>query len=410
MKQSHFLFIVCLLFVCIFIPFFNAFGVVRELGMGEIGTAYPQTAMAARYNPAGIIDMGNRTDFALGCSLLNADASISGSKIPILNQKTTTTQGKYTPLTVFGITKILSPNLSVALNGDIGIVSSFGSTNKSIRAFGRGPGSLDILLPSIALTVAKKINEKHCLGVSIPFYLGRFKFAGGQNLAANSLYPNNVSNRGFDWAYGWGLKFGWLYHITDCLNFGISYTTGLLSSSKFHKYKGLTPSKGKFESPADLLCGIAYRYGRGVVGLQARYFFFTPFSTLHNSVNAPGKRGAKNGPGSGINDVVQYSFGIDYDVSNCLVVRAGYYHFGPTFVRRSNVASLFIRPRLGFQRNNLSCGATYNFKDFDVSSVLICAVFKRTVKSPPIAAIGNGVIKANFNRSFTFGINVGKFF
>jgi len=223
-------------------------GFVKEVGMGNIGVAYPQSALAARYNPACVVEMGNRIDFSLGTSLVHGHVTVAGSSVPELNQKASTTQARWFPASLFGVVKMLSKNAAVSFNGDLGITSSVGTIGHTFEPFGTGHFGANSLIGIPELTFSMKLNCRHSVGITLPVYISRLKINGFQNSAADSLYPNNVSNKGFDWAYGVGVKFGWLWHVTDTFNFGIAFNSQPLASSHTHKYKGFCPLKGNFSN------------------------------------------------------------------------------------------------------------------------------------------------------------------
>lgn len=387
----------------------TAAGFVKETGMGHIGVAYPQSAMAATFNPACVVEVGDRIDLAFGTVIVNGHVTISDSQVPTFNQKASTSQCKYLPANVFGNTKRITPNLSVGFNGDIGITSSVGTISHTLEPFGEGPLSFSNLIAIPQFTLAYKLNSQHSFGITVPINLSRVKVNGLQNLAAFSLYPDSVSNKGYSWAYGVALKFGWLYHITHDFNFGISYTTGLLASSRHHKYKGILPSKGKFQNAAELATGFAYNYGRGTVGLQMHYYFFSPFNTLHNSSNSTAPLGSKKGPGPGFKDMIFWEFGADYNVTCNLTARAGYVYINPKFVRRDNVNLDFIQPVLLSIANLFTGGASYKFKTFELSFCYLLSP-PRKVKGPPSPSLAGGHIKASTGAIHTILFNVGKEF
>lgn len=378
---------------------------VKETGMGSIGVAYPQSALAARYNPATLTEIGNRIDLVFGLQVPRGRLKIEGSEDPILNQSVSLMQCRYFVGMLVGYSKQITPKITASFSGDSGIATSSCSTSRTVHPFGRGPFSVSNLVGVQEVSVAYKFNNCHSIGFTLPFYLARSKINGAQNSAAASLYPHHVSNKGYCWAFGVGVKVGWFWHITKKFSFGIAYNSCLLASSHFRKYMGASPSKGKFQSPADLWTGIAYNYGRGTVGFQMHRYFFSQINIFHNPVDSPHPLGSTKGPGSGFNDVTVWEVGADYNVTCNLKLRGGFEYVNPTFVRRGNVTGDFSVPVLIAQKKTPSIGLTYKFKTFELSMAYLVS-FKATVKGPPSVGLAGGRVIASGGptHGFLFGI------
>lgn len=384
----------------------HAAAIVKESGMGSIGVAYPQSSIAARYNPATVAEIGNRFDIIVGAQIgARGHVKISGSTDPLLNQSASTQQCKHFPAYLFGLVKQITPKIAVSTSGDFGIATSSCSIGHTLHPFGHGPFSTSNLIGIQDFTLAYKFNDCHSFGVTMPIYLARLKINGLQNAAFNSLHPNHVSNKGYNWAFGVGIKAGWFYRVTKNLNFGIAYSSCCLASSSFGKYKGALPSKGNLQNPADLWTGIAYDYGQGVVGFQVHCFFFSQLNITHNPVNSTAPGGSRRAPGSGFNDVYVWEVGADYNVSCNLKVRGGFEYTSPTFVSRRNITGDFTLPNLISLHKLASLGATYKFKNFEFNFAYLLS-FKRVIKGPPTDAFAGGHVEASGgpNNSFLFGI------
>ena len=118
-----------------------------------------------------------------------------------------------------------------------------------------GTGKLGMNLEQliIAPTFAMKVNKDNSFGASVLLAYQKFKAEGldgfwgftqyaaanrtrlpGRHWAAN----NNLTNRGNDTSFGYGLRLGWMGKVSDTVTLGASYTTKV-KMGKFDKYKDL---------------------------------------------------------------------------------------------------------------------------------------------------------------------------
>lgn len=374
------------------VNFAHAF--VKEFGMGDVGVAYPQSASTARYNPGGILDVGNQLDAAGGVLYLNGHVKIENSPIPPLNQRSFTTQFKWLPLGLYGISKQLSPNFAIALSSDTLILSTKGTVPKKLNAFGTSKLGAELLTEFIIPTAAYRLG-RHNFGISIPFAISRIKLNGYQNSIPLSIHPNHTTNKGYDWAFGVNLRFGWLYHITDNFSFGASYFTGLLASTRFKKYEGLIPKRGKFEVAPQATVGIAYQFCRGTLSVQATWINFNSCKTISNSVLSKKPFGSENGPSIGFKDTYFIQLGGDYQFLDTLTLRTGYVGFIRPFITKHNILINFIRPSL-LLRHAISFGFTQKWGCWDIDFSITQSLKRivRTSNNPVLVGgdlTGNGI-------------------
>ncbi len=70
--------------------------------------------------------------------------------------------------------------------------------------------------------------------------------------------PTNMSDNGYDSAWGWGGRIGYTGKITPELTIGATYATKTYMGS-FDKYKGLFAEQGDFDIPANFGVGVAWK-------------------------------------------------------------------------------------------------------------------------------------------------------
>ncbi len=378
------------------------YGFIKEFAMADAGVAYPQSATTARYNPAGIIEVANRFDVGAGIIYINGHAKISDSLVPTFNQTSSTTQCKWIPAFLFGITKSVAQNVVIGFSTDVGITSSKGTVRHGLNAYGQDHLGAESIISALVPTVAYRWGC-HDFGLSVPLNISRIKFNGLQNFIPLSIHPHHVTNQGYDWSYALNLRLGWLFHINERLSFGISYFTKQLCSSHFKKYRGLTPSRGKYEVPPELRVGLSYNFCKATISLQGTLFNFQSCRTLSNAVDAQAPLGSKKGPGGGLKDAFSLNIGVDYQVVETFCIRGGYAHYFSPIILKSNLLVGFLRPNI-FSKDIWTVGFTQKYCGFDID--FMCAVGKRreVTKKNAFAQVGGNLRADGSIMVFLFGL------
>lgn len=385
MKNCLYYFI--FLLFCTFYSGIRLFGLAKEEGMGGVGTAYPQAATTANFNPAVITALGNRLDVDVGFIYQWGRHYIRGSQNRSFNG-TAGPQFKYVPVSIAGISKQLTPNLFVALTTDATRAIKY-TLDKTFRVFGHGKQGLEDIEGLIVPTLAWKLNQAHSFGVSLPIVLARSKVKGIQNGAVTSLYPDNYSNKGYDWAYGLGLRLGWYWHVRPCLDFGLFYSSHLLTASHFHKYKGLLPAKGKLEIAPEVRVGFAYYWERATLTVDLQYHYYNQVRALSNSAHSRAPAGSKNGPGSGWRNQFFIRAGADYQLNETWTIRAGFRTMIPPLIRGSNTIANFLNPYF-VTKTFVSAGFTYRYNCTTEINVGYFYGVRRFVRGKRELALANG--------------------
>jgi long-chain fatty acid transport protein len=286
----------------------------RAQGMGGVGVAYGVDSLSIVANPANIVNTGMRGDMGVGLfnAVRHAAVGSNAQQDPSVNNAgfgfdgATTSDRNWFVMPEMGMTMNLSENLHVGMafapNGGGSTVypTDFFSYNAlTIDAPGSGAtlgGELMQLL--VPLTVGYKINENHAVGAALDLAAQRFRMYGlGSFKTFSSTFGVPISadfahltNNGFDYSYGAGLKLGYLGNfLDDKLSFGLSYTSRTYMT-KFDKYKGLFAEQGDFDIPANYGVGIAFKPKKNLV-------FAADINRIEwSSVAALGNRGPGTSP------------------------------------------------------------------------------------------------------------------
>ncbi|MEK9940303.1 MAG: outer membrane protein transport protein, partial [Methylotenera sp.] len=232
---------------------------VKSQGMGGVGIALPQDALAAATNPAGMGLIGDRVDFGVTWFRPQRESKISNSPVPGANG---TFEGNDTEnflIPEFGYNRQINPSatLGVSVYGNGGMNTDY---KRAIPLLGNTSPGVDLAQLFIAPTATWKINETNTIGVAVNLAYQRFEAKGLQNFDAPGFTqsPGKVTNNGHDDSYGAGLHIGWIGQLNDVVTLGAKYQTKTYMS-KFDKYKGLFAEGGDFDIPESYGAGIAVK-------------------------------------------------------------------------------------------------------------------------------------------------------
>jgi len=177
-----------------------------------------------------------------------------------------------------------------------------------------------------------------------------------------SVSPENVTNNGFDYSYGGGVRFGWLGTIAEGLDLGVSYQTKLYMTA-FDNYKGLFAEGGNFDIPAVLNAGAAYKLTpKLTLAFEYDRIFYSDIKAINNSNNLKplgnNRLGADDGLGFGWEDINVYKFGAQYDYSDQWSFRLGYSHGDEPFKGAQALFNILAPATI---TDHFTAGLTYRF-------------------------------------------------
>lgn len=363
---------------------------LKAKGMGGVGIALPQDAMAPATNPAGLGLVGNRLDLGIDWFSPNRRSDIVGNGFGLNGSYDGSGKSDYF-IPEFGFSRSVSPTLSlgVVVYGNGGMNTTYNQS--PFAAFGgASPAGVDLVQMFIAPTLAYKPNANHSLGVSLNFAYQRFSADGLGPFAGISSDPANLTNRGEDSSSGWGLKFGWTGKLTQSLTLGATYQTRT-RMGRFDKYRGLFAEQGDFDIPEHYGLGIAFKatpkltlagdvqqinYGKvKAVGTPADCLFVGACQL-----------GQSNGGGFGWRNATVYKLGVSYEWSKDLTLRAGYATLKQPIPANQTFFNI-LAP--GVVENHLTLGATWSLSPGTELTLAYMHAFNKKVN-------GSGSIPAGF--------------
>ena len=297
----------------------------KDKGTAGAGIARASDALSMATNPATMLQVGTRLDLGLNLFMPDREYTVSGAPSlpdgfsPIIgNIPSCNAPGQSACQIPFSIGEqniesgreyFFIPNIAyvkqldetsavgISLYGNGGMNTTYNggtatifnpqtnSVNSQPGTFGSGNTGVDLTQLFLNFSYAWKINDSLDLGVALIGAMQAFKAEGLAPFANNSLRPDKLTNNGYDYSFGLGVKVGLVYHASDNLSFGLSYQSEQ-KMSKFEEYSGLFAENGDFDMPASLKGGVAYKISKSTTILldyQAIYYEDVP--AVSNSVD-----------------------------------------------------------------------------------------------------------------------------
>lgn len=363
---------------------------VRSQGVGGVGIALPQDALAAAANPAGLGKVGDRIDAGLTWFRPVRESELEGSPSPGANgtYKGNDTQNFFIP--EFGYNKQYSEDvtLGVSVYGNGGMNTDYKNGIPLFQSQGRA--GVDLIQVFVAPTATWKVAEKHIIGASLNLAYQRFEAKGLQGFdnASFSAAPGRVTNNGHDNSYGAGVHIGWLGEITDTVTLGATYQSRTYMS-KFDKYKGLFAEQGDFDIPSTYGVGVAVKATPALtLAADFQRINYSEVDAVGNASMANLFNGLGNDHGAGFNwqDAKVYKVGALYQYSPTLTLRAGFNHVDQP-IRRGDTLLNILAP--GVVKDHVSLGATWALSPQSELSFSYTHAFENSVD-------GNHAIPAAF--------------
>lgn len=385
---------------------------VRSSGMGGVGIAYGADSLSANANPANIVKTGMRGD--MGFSVFNPEryakvGAPAGQRSGFNGtfNGDVESEARYFVMPEMGFTMPLTEQLSVgvAVLGSGGMNTTYPANFFSYMpgVAGVPPGTpspaetigVDMMQVLVPVSVGYKVNDDHAVGASLVMATTRFRAYGLQAFPAfDDQYAitadqSAMTNVGFDYSYGAGLKLGWQGDfLEDKLTVGLVYTSRTYMT-KFDKYKGLFAEQGGFDIPESYGIGFAIKPVKNlVIAADVSRINFSKVKSfgnlgpgtaslpynggnqldalpsiaddLDNDGVSSKELGNDAGMGFGWKDQTVYKLGIQYGVNSKLQVRAGY-NYGKSPVPNNQLTFNTLAP--GVVEKHYTAGFTYKPTD-----------------------------------------------
>ena len=347
---------------------------MKSKGMGGVGIALPQDALAAANNPAGMVMVGNRVDLGADFFEPSRSTQISGLTGPAAAYNGNYS-GNSRPLFVipeFGYNHMLDSNksLGVSVYGNGGMNTAYANS-----PFGPNAG-INLSQLFIAPTYAMKINDSNEIGISLNLVYQMFSANGLQAFAPMSSNANALTNNGTDTSTGVGARIGWMGQVSSNVTLGATYQAKT-SMSNFSKYSGLFAGGGSFDIPASYGAGVAVKATNSTtVSADYKVIQYSGVPSIANTATQGGPLGAANGAGFGWQDVKVIKLGVSQQVNDLLTVRAGYSH-NTQPIPASQAQFNILAP--GVVQDHLTLGMTYDVTKTNELTLAYMHAFQNSV-------------------------------
>ena len=377
---------------------------IKSKGRAGTGTAMATDAFGGANNPAAMAFVGNRIDIGVDLFSPRRESARTGGNIGINGQADS--DSNYFLIPEFGYNKMINPNLSLGITvyGNGGMNTDYPGgqiAGGACPGFNPAPGPYNLLCGNgslgvdfmqlfIAPTLAYKFTPNHAFGISPIIGYQRFKAEGLQAFAGFSTSPTNVTNQGYDSAWGYGARIGWFGQLSDTVSVGAAYSTKIYMQN-FDKYKGLFAEQGGFDAPESYSVGIAFKATPKLTVLaDYRRINYNDIPSVGNPsasvVQCAGGNsafclGGNSGAGFGWQNVNVYKIGFEYQYNNEITLRAGYsYNENP--IRAQDVTFNIIAP--GVVQDHLAFGFTHKTKSGGELTMFYMHAFENSVTGPSL--------------------------
>jgi long-chain fatty acid transport protein len=293
------------------------------------GVGLSLNSLGAATNPASIASLGPRVD--VGASMFNPNRSYTVTGNP---SGYPGTFGLAPGTVESGTTSFIVPsagvNLSLPGNSSVGLaVYGNGGMNTDYEAatFGMNPTGVNLMQLFVGATYAKKVMDKHSIGVTGIFAWQSFEAKGLGAFGMFSSDATSLTDNDASTATGFGVRIGYLGDILPILSVGASYQSKI-NMGEFSEYAGLFAEQGDFDIPANWTVGIALK-ATPILTIVAdmQQIMYSEIKSIANpmipNIQAA-QLGTEGGAGFGWQDMTVYKIGAQLSLIPGLTLRAGY--------------------------------------------------------------------------------------
>jgi len=377
----------------------HAYG-ARQSGIAGSGIAFPQDALIAAINPAGVVQLGKSREIDLQyfspMRQYTVNPSPASGGFPPFPGPTVESESESFFIPAIGLSWPLSSDKAVgfALYGNGGMNTDYAAADTpfGVGAFGAGavPGAdpragVDYSQLFANLSYSQKFGGGNgSWGVSALGNYSVIELSGLAGFAPFSTDPRNLSDKGKDGEFGFGVRVGAQFDVSPSVTLAAAYQTEI--STQFDDYAGLFPESGKLHIPANAQIGIAAKTGSGTFTADVQQIFYSsaegvgdpgttglttgcrpsaPFTSAPVAAG-PSCLGGSPGIGFGWEDMTILKLGYTWKTNNGMTWRVGFSH-GDQPVPEKDVTFNIIAPgvieqhyTVGFSKE-LASGREFTF-------------------------------------------------
>lgn len=375
---------------------------VQNKGLAGAGTALPLDTIATAANPAGMVWIGSRADFALTLFNPNREYTITGNPSMMpgtfgLAPGTVKSDSKWFVIPALGYNRMMNENysLGISLYGNGGMNTDY-DTN---TFFGTSPTGVDLAQLFVVPTYARKLNAKHSIGLSPIIGYQRFEAKGLEAFAGFSSDGSKLTNNDHENSFGYGGRIGYLGEVYPGVFIGATYQTKIYMS-EFDDYAGLFAEQGDFDIPANWSVGLSVEATPEVtIALDVQQILYSDIKSINNPF-LPNLQtallGNDDGAGFGWEDTLIVKVGVQWQAAQEWIVRAGY-SYGEQPIPDSEVMFNIIAP--GVIEHHITAGCTKKIGNNQEVHLAVMHALENDVSGDnPLEVPGQQTIKLTMNQ------------
>jgi long-chain fatty acid transport protein len=311
----------------------------RAKALAGAGAAFPQDALAAATNPAGLAFLNKRYDGGVALFRPSRQYTVTGGPSLALG-----TFGLFPGTVKSDSEAFVVPNfgalwetgggssiIGLSIYGQGGMNTDY-PTN---TFFGTQPVGVDLSQMFIVPAWATRLGGgQHAIGIAPILGVQFFEVQGIQAFAQFSSDPAKLTNNGHDQSIGFGARFGYQGRFPNGFSLGFSWQSEI-DMDEFSDYSGLFAGRGDFDIPSNWVVGIAYELGNDAVFmLDYQEILYSDIAAVGNGLfpalgqafmgNPAGLLGAPTGPGFGWQDMSVIKAGFQWGSGQPWTWRAGF--------------------------------------------------------------------------------------
>ncbi|MDH5570651.1 MAG: outer membrane protein transport protein [Gammaproteobacteria bacterium] len=399
----------------------------KSRAMGGTGVAYNMDGMAAAFNPATLVDSVD--EFDIGAELFHPPRAVYHNS-DVLGQTNTRSLKDWFLIPSMGGAYNYSDDITLgfAVVG-AGLQTSYAQSDADaptmfnanlIGDAASGEAGVELMQMQMLPSIAYKLDDTNSVGATMVMAaqyfraegLGDFVVLGFGNTAPGDG-DNGLTNEGWDYSFGAGIRLGWLGKYMDGdLNVGVNYSSRVYMS-KFHRYNNLFAEGGDFDIPENFAVGIAYKVMPDVtVAFDVQRVMYEDIDSIGNkgplALNptqffplcpvdpTPCLTGGDKGLGFGWENQTIFKLGADWNYSEKINIRGGI-NYGKAPIPEDQVLFNMLAPAT--PELHVTFGANYLYsKDYEFSFNFMHA-FQNTIKGPTAFGPNGGQIVTGTNAS-----------
>ena len=247
---------------------------------------------------------------------------------------------------------------------------------------GNGNTGVNLSQAFLDVTWAKKFDNNFSLGVSAILVAQMFEADGVRTFSPYTktyaesyvqtgvpVMPENLSNNGTDWSYGYGLKVGMHFPVNDMVSFGVMYQTEI-KMTDLDDYSDLFAEGGGFDIPADFKIGLTVHPSESLAfNFDIEHIWYSDIGSVGNPIanifacptagvggtDLESCLGGKNGAGFGWDDMTVYKVGMKWSNNEDWTWRFGY-SYGEQPIANSEMTFNILAPAV--MEHHLTAGFT----------------------------------------------------